>query len=71
MKLFLKRAYLILLVSPLVLGMGVVFVVEKVCYFVGNAAHTAAEVAEDIQRTEMFNSWIDWARAKARLNNLK
>lgn len=69
MKLFFKRVYLILLVLPLVLVFSVVFVVEKVCYFVGNAAHTAADVAEDIQRTKIFNGWIDWARAKAGLEN--
>lgn len=69
MKLFFKRAYFIVLVMPLVLVFGVVFVVEKVCYFVGNAAHTAADVAEDIQRTKIFNGWIDLARAKAGLED--
>lgn len=69
MKLFFKRAYFIVLVLPLVLGFGVVFMVEKVCYFVGNAAHTTADVAEDIQRTRIFNGWIDWARTKAGLGD--
>lgn len=69
MKLFFKRAYFIILVLPLVLGFGVVFVVEKVCYFVGNTALKLADVLDDVQRTKKFERWVKWARAKARLED--
>ena len=69
MKLFFKRAYLIVLVLPLVLGFGVVFVVEKVCYFVGNTALKLSDVLDDVQRTKKFERWVKWARIKAGLED--
>lgn len=69
MKLFFKLAYYIVLVLPLVLGMGVVFIAEKVCYFVGNTSLKLVDVLDDVQRTKMFNGWMDWARAKAGLGD--
>lgn len=69
MQLFFKRAYFIVLVLPLVLVFGVVFVVEKVCHFVGNTALKLADVLDDVQRTKKFERWVKWARIKAGLEN--
>lgn len=69
MKLFFKRAYFIVLVSPLVLVFSVVFAVEKVCYFMGNTALKLVDVLYDVQRAKKFECWVKWARIKAGLED--
>lgn len=68
MKLFFKRAFLLLLVSPLVIGFGVVFIVEKLFAFIGDWPMRIADKLDDIQRTRAFDSWIVWARKVSKLN---